>query len=371
MEKTVLEQYLNLADKKIEAECCRLGKKIPYIAEDGVYKKDMRDVNLSWWTNGFWSGMLWQLYKNTGKELYKTTAEHTETELDRALENFEGLHHDVGFMWQLTAVADYKMTGNPVARRRALHAATLLAGRYNDAGQFIRAWNLDKTGWMIIDCMMNLSLLFWAAEETGDPRYRQIAIHHADTAQRVLIREDGSCNHIAVFDPESGEVLEKPEGQGYASGSSWSRGQSWAVYGFALAYTHTGKKEYLETAKKAAHYFIANVALTGYVSLVDFRAPEEPVMLDTTATACAICGLLEIADAVSEYEKKLYKDAAEKMVDALVEQHCDWNPQSDGILQHGTAAYHREEDTEVPIIYGDYFLIEALMRLAGKGFKVW
>lgn len=371
MEKTVLEQYLKLADEKIEAECRRLGDRIPYTAENGIYKKDMREENLSWWTNGFWGGLLWQLYKHTGNELYKTTAEHTEIELDRALESFEGLHHDVGFMWQLTAVADYKITGNPVSRRRALHAATLLTGRYNDAGQFIRAWNLDKTGWMIIDCMMNLSLLFWAAEETADPRYRQIAVHHADTAQRVLMREDGSCNHIAVFDPETGEVQDKPEGQGFAPGSSWSRGQAWAIYGFALAYVHTRKQTYLETAKRAAHYFIANVALTGYVSLVDFRAPKEPVMLDTTATACAACGLLEIAEAVPEYEKALYADAAEKMLKALTDGHCDWDSRSDGILQHGTAAYHREEETEVPIIYGDYFLMEALLRLSGDGLKIW
>lgn len=371
MEKAQLERAVELADSKIEAECWRLGERIPYIAEDGAYKMDMREENLSWWTNGFWSGILWQLYHKTKKSLYKTAAVHTEAEFDRALENFEGLHHDVGFMWQLTSVADYKLTGNPVSRRRALHAATLLAGRYNDAGQFIRAWNLDKTGWMIIDCMMNLSLLFWASEETGDPRYGQIAVHHADTAQRILVREDGSCNHIAVLNPETGEVLDQPGGQGYAPGSSWSRGQAWAIYGFALAYAHTKNESYLNTAKKAAHYFVANVCLTGYVSRVDFRAPKVPVILDTTATACAACGLLEIAQHVSEYEHDFYQEAAEKMLEALLSNHCDWNPETDGILQHGTAEYHRETDREVPIIYGDYFLIEALMQLSGDGIKFW
>lgn len=123
-------------------------------------------------------------------------------------------------MWLHTAVADYRLTGNPDSRRRALHAANLLAGRYNPAGRFIRAWNLDKTGWMIIDCMMNISLLYWAAEETKDPRYSYIAGSHADTAMEKLMRPDGSCNHIAVMDPRSGELLELPEGQGYASGSS-------------------------------------------------------------------------------------------------------------------------------------------------------
>lgn len=371
MERMEAARLLELADRKVEAECCRLGDRIPYISENGFYQKDMREENLSWWTNSFWSGILWQMYSKTQNPLYRAAAEHTELELDKALADFEGLHHDVGFMWQLSAVADYKLTGSRLARRRALHAATLLAGRYNEAGQFIRAWNLDKTGWMIIDCMMNLSLLFWASEETGDPRCRQIAVRHADTACRVLMRPDGSCNHIAIFDPETGEVLEKPAGQGYASGSAWSRGQAWAVYGFALAYAHTGKAEYLDTAKRAAHYFVANTALAGFVSLVDFRAPQDPVRLDTTATACAACGLLEIADAVPELERPLYWNAANAMLKSLTEGHCDWSCETDGILQHGTAAYHRETDREVPIIYGDYFLIEALLRLQGEGLRIW
>lgn len=369
-----MEQLQNIQsriDKKIAAECGRIGYKIPYIAENGTYVKDMREENLSWWTNGFWGGMLWQLYQATGRDIYRERAEHVEEELDRALENFEGLHHDVGFMWQLTAVADYKLTGNPVSRRRALHAASLLAGRYNLTGQFIRAWNLDKTGWMIIDCMMNLSLLYWAAEETKDPRFGQIADSHAQTALRVLMREDGSCSHIAVLDPDTGELLETPAGQGYAPGSSWSRGQAWAIYGFALAYRHSGRKEYLDAAKRAAHYFIANAAMTGGIPLVDFRAPENPVIVDTTAGACAVCGLLEIEEHVPELEKRLYRYHSEKMLEALIDRHCNFNPDEDGILQDGTAAYHRKEDVEVPIIYGDYFLTEAVLRLSGQALMIW
>ncbi len=366
-----LSKIRSMIEKKIAAECGRIGYKIPYIAENGIYRKDMREENLSWWTNGFWGGMLWQLYGATGQNIYRERAEHVESELDWALENFEGLHHDVGFMWQLTAVADYKVTGNPVSRRRALHAASLLAGRYNPSGHFIRAWNLDKTGWMIIDCMMNLSLLYWASEETTDPRFRQIADRHAETAMRVLMREDGSCSHIAVLNPDTGELLDTPAGQGYAPGSSWSRGQAWAIYGFALAYRHSGQKEYLDTAKRAAHYFIANTAMTGGVPLVDFRAPEDPVIVDTTAGACAACGLLEIEAHVPHLEKGLYHYHSEKMLDALIKGHCNFNQEEDGILQDGTAAYHCKEDVEVPIIYGDYFLTEAILRLSGQALTIW
>lgn len=365
-----LEGIYNKIDKKLTAECGRVGDKIPYIAENGRYS-DMREEKLSWWTNGFWSGMLWQMNQATGNPLYETYAKKTEVFFDEALQLYEGLHHDVGFMWLHTAVADYRQTASEKSKVRGLHAANLLAGRFNPSGNFIRAWNLDKTGWMIIDCLMNLPLLYWASAESGDPRYVDIAVRHTDTALRYLLREDGSCNHIAIVDPVTGELMGLPAGQGYAEGSSWSRGQAWAVYGFALAFLHTGKEAYLAAAKKAAHYFIANVSLTGYVSLVDFRAPKEPVKWDTTAAACAACGLLQIASMVPELEQELYRENAIKILMALEEKHCNWKEEEDGILQYGTAAYHREEDTHVPIIYGDYFFVEGILRMMGKDFPIW
>lgn len=362
--------YKNI-NVKLEAECSRMGDKIPYISENGVYKADMREENLSWWTNGFWAGMLWQAYHASGNEVFMEYARKTEESLDKAFDNFVGLHHDVGFMWLHTAVANYRLTNNEKSLKRGLHAATLLAGRYNPIGKYIRAWNLDKPGWMIVDCLMNIPLLYWAGKETNDPRFAYIADAHADTALKTLMREDGSCNHIAVLDPKTGELLELPEGQGYGVGSSWSRGQAWALYGYALAYLHSKEERYLAAAKKSAHYFISNVILTDYVSLVDFRAPKEPVMWDTTAAACAACGLLQIADMVPELEKNFYYEHAVRILMALENKHCNWNPAEDGILQNGTAAYHRVEDTHVPIIYGDYFFVEGILRLIKKNFMIW
>ena len=137
---------------------------------------------------------------------------------------------------------------------RGLHAAHLLAGRYNPRGKFIRSWNRDRAGWVIVDSMMNVPLLYWAEDVIDDPRFKYIAMDHVDTVMNNTVRQDGSCNHIIVLDPTNGELLETPGGQGYASGSSWSRGQAWAIYGFALSYLHTDKKEYLDTAKKAVSY---------------------------------------------------------------------------------------------------------------------
>lgn len=375
-----LQEIYEKIDAKLQAECLRMGDRIPYTAENGRYVTDKGKDAPFWWTNGFWAGMLWQMYQSSGREIYKETAKKSELVMEQDLAGFVGLHHDVGFQFLHTAVADYRLTGDEKAKVMGLHAANLLAGRFNPAGGFIRAWNDgngpkgekgNKPGWMIVDCLMNIPLLYWAGEETDDPRYAYIADHHAHTALKVLFRGDGSCNHIAVLDPSTGELLNLPGGQGYGEGSSWSRGQAWAVYGFALAFMHTGKQEYLEAAKQAAHYFMANVSLTGYVSLVDFRAPKEPVYRDTTATACAACGLLQIAEMVPEYEKPLYYDSGVKMLTALEERHCDWNTETDGILQNGTASYWADKDRHVPIIYGDYFFVEGILRLMNRGFMIW
>lgn len=370
-----LEETWRKTQLKISAETDRMGDRIPYIPENGRYT-DMGEKNLSWWTNGFWTGILWQMYSATGVEKYKETANRVEDRLDAALDGFVGLHHDVGFMWLHSAVANYRLTGNPRSLVRGLHAAGLLAGRYNPRGKFIRAWNAMegdvRAGWIIVDCMMNIPLLYWASETQNDPRFRFMAEDHADTALRTLLRPDGSANHIAILDPETGALVETPAGQGYAPGSSWSRGQAWALYGFALSYRHTGKTEYLNAAKRTAHYFIANVCATGYVSLIDFRSPAQPLKWDTTASVCAASGLLEIAEHVEELEKPLYIQSALRILQAVDRRFCNWDCEADSIVSGGGAAYHSTgKDACAPIIYGDYFLVESLLRLLDKGFLIW
>jgi unsaturated chondroitin disaccharide hydrolase len=357
---------------KLEAECARNGPIIPYISKDGRYHDVDMSEGIYWWTNGFWPGLLWQMYHATEDEAYRKTAEAVERRLDAALEGYEGLHHDVGFMWLHSAVADFRLTGSKESRRRGLHAANLLAGRYNPAGKFIRAWNGDRTGWIIIDCLMNIPLLYWASAETGDPRFKIIAMEHACTALNHLVRADGSCNHIAILSPQTGECLETPGGQGFAPGSSWSRGQSWGLYGFALSFRHTGERRYLDAAKRIAHYVIANYAQNDWLPLVDFRAPPEPVKYDSTAAMISACGLLELAGHVNEHETALYLNAALKLLAAGETAFADWNPDRDGIIGKGTGSYHgKPDDTEVPIIYGDYFFTEAVLRLLHKDFLIW
>ena len=369
-----LNKTLEKITVKVLAEAERLGEKIPYIpAADGMYTDAQ---SIYWWTNGFWAGLLWQLYSATENEVFKRLAQSSEKRLDAALDGFENVDHDAGFLWLHTAGANYRLTGNKRSERRLLHAATLLAGRYNPELGIIRAWDgqwmkgYDTAGGAIIDTMMNLPLLYTATDITSDPRFRNIAVRHADTMLEYMLRPDGSVNHQIVFDINTGELIANPGGQGYESGSSWSRGQAWAIYGYALSYRHTGEIRYLDAAKRVAAYFMANTSLTEYVPLVDFRAPDEPVYYDTTAGAIAACGLLEIAGHVNDFEKQLYKKSAELLINAIDEKWCDYNPSNDGIVDGGSASYHDKKHHE-KIIYGDYFFTEAVLRLMGKGFHIW
>ena len=356
--------------------------KIPYTTNaDGDYddRSDTdrnwnRDDGLNWWTNGCWGGIMWLLYQDSRDEKYAEIARLTEYKLEQCLTGYYGLHHDVGFMFQPTAVADYRLTGNERSRRIAMHAANLLAGRFNPAGCFIRAWNdmehEDTRGWAIIDCMFNLALLYWASEESNDPRFKEIAIMHADTVLENFVRPDGSVDHIVGFNPETGEVVKRYGGQGYQEGSSWTRGQGWAVYGFMISYIHTGRQEYLDIAKKIAHYCMANIKEDGIVP-VDFRQPEEPDIEDSCAACIIAGGLLEIARHVPECEQDMYEAAAVKILKTISLRRADWSRGCDAIVQNCTGAYHNKESIHITMVYADYFFMEAIYKLAGKKFFLW
>lgn len=354
--------------------------KIPYQTDaDGNYddRSDASrqwsvDNGLNWWTNGFWGGMLWLLYQDTKEERYMQIARVSEERMEKCFEDFYGLHHDVGFMFMPTAVADWRLTGNPNSRKIAMHAASLLAGRFNPVGKFIRAWNdgkSDTRGWAIIDCMLNLSLLYWASEESGDPRFRHIAMMHADTVRKNFIRQDGSSRHIVEFNPETGEMVCDYGGQGYEEGSSWTRGQGWALYGFMISYLHTKKQEYLDTAKQVADYCVANIPESGIIP-IDFRQPAEPAYEDSCGACIIAGGLLELSKCVSQEEKEKYEDAAVKILRAIAEHRADFGTTCDAIVKNCSGAYHSPEH-HVTMNYADYYFIEAIYKLKGIGKFMW
>ena len=340
---------------------------LPYGGEGGRWRHAPFDGN-SWWTGGFWPGLLWLLYARTGDEGFMSEARRAGEILGGELRAFDLLNHDVGFMYLLSRGADYRLTGDVHARTDCLHAASLLMGRFNPAG-FIRAWNEpDRVGYAIIDCMMNLSLLFWASAETGDPRFEKVARIHADTTLAHFLRVDGSVGHIVEFDPNTGRMLREHPGQGYGPGSAWSRGQAWGLYGFALAFANTGDERYLEAARRVADFFIAHIRPDGLTDC-DFKQPPTPERLDNIAGACGACGLLELETLTGEAK---YRDAAEKLVDGLLDHCCDLSPDTCGLLTHCTASYHDDAaGVHTNIVYGDYFLVEALLRLTGGAPALW
>lgn len=360
-EKEALERVL----AKLERTSLRIGDKIPYRTIDGLFD-DKSGEDIDWWTNGFWPGILWLLYKKTNNKHYADLALKVEEKLDKALNDFFCLHHDVGFMWHLSAVADFKLTGNKVSAKRGYMAASVLASRFNPAGNFIRAWNGEgQTGWAIIDCMMNLAILYWASDYIKDPRFSNIAQKHAETTMKYFIREDGSVKHICEFDPVTGEYIKNYGGQGYSEDSAWSRGTAWALYGFALSAKYTLRQDFINTAKKVSNFFIAHLPEDN-VPFADFKAPISiNIHKDSSAAACAASGLLLLSRLLEDNEKDFFFYAGKKIIESLYKNYTDWDG-DEALIKKGCVAFHEKgHGLETSLIYGDYFFLEALMQLNG------
>ena len=366
------EKYAQALKKAAEkyrktAETARDMGIIPYRSAEGKWFESPFDGN-SWWTGGFWPGLMWQLWTLTGDEFFREEARRVEGLLTDEFRTFLRLNHDVGFMYLLSTGADAKLTGNEQAETDTLHAASLLMGRFNPRG-FIRAWNApDRKGFAIIDCMMNLTLLYRASRDTGDPRFRETARVHADTALREFLRKDGSVSHIIEFDPETGKRVREHPGQGYALGTQWSRGQAWGLYGFTLAYMSLKDQKYLEAALRIAENFAAHIRPDGLTDC-DFLQPAGEERIDNIAGAIAACGMLELGRITGDSR---WKENAERLVNGLLDHCTQWDGGICGLLNKCTASYHDDgAGRHTNIVYGDYFLVEALMKLCGRDPDLW
>lgn len=352
---------------KISGISAGLGVSFPHVCLDGKYNCE----EASFWTSGFWGGILWLSYRETKNENLKEIAEKIEAALSGPLHDFYDIHHDVGFMYLPTAVTNYRLTGNEESRRTGLIAASHLAGRFNLKGQFIRAWthrvDPDSTGWAIIDCLMNIPLLFWASQETNDPRFRHIAVAHADTVLKSFVRDDWTVPHIVSFDPETGEKIENLGGQGLGPDSVWSRGQSWAIYGFAIAARETGDPKYLTASKNIANYFLSHLP-EDQVPYWDFKSAEKDKFVrDSSAAACTASGLLELSSLLEDdVEKEFYYNSALSILKGLYDHYADFSDAQEAILTKGTVSYPANRHVNVPIIYGDYYFLEALCKIKGN-----
>ena len=369
----------NKIDHKLQNVCIRNRDKLPYTSINGEYINRTDPIGY-WWCNGFWGGMMWLMYQGTQDDKYKTTALRAEELVTKTLEDYKKLHHDVGFIWMLTGVANYRITGNEASANKGLFAASTLAARFNVDGNYIRAWNNwgrddSNKNWTIIDTMMNLPLLYWASREIGDERFSKVAMRHADMALRDHIRPDGSVNHIVEHNESTGQKVMVYRGQGYSETSSWSRGVAWAIYGMVLSYIHTKQQRYLDAAILAADHFIAECKKTNYLPALDFYAPQEPVYYDSTAGMCAACGLIELAKCLGGDQGEYYTGEALALLKAADMHFCNYSDEEDALVLMGSERYpHEEYDFEglhIPIIYGDFFFVEAMLKLKGNDFLIW
>ncbi|WP_454191442.1 glycoside hydrolase family 88 protein [Paenibacillus sp. Marseille-Q7038] len=371
--KSWVDKAFQQAVKKVLITSKRIGANFPHASHQGAYVLE----EPAWWTAGFWPGMLWVLYEGSGEQQFRDMAEQCENHLDKVLDGYDRLDHDIGFMWTLTSLANYKLLGGEASRRRAFKAANYLMGRFNLKGNYIRAWNPWtpgelNSGLAIIDCAMNVPLLYWASKESGDPRYAHIANAHMNTVLTHFVRLDGSVRHIVRFDPDTGEVEEYLGGQGYAPDSVWSRGNAWALYGLALAYHHTGNEAYLNASKQTAHFFLSQLPEDS-VPAWDFRAPEDTRHIkDSSAGACAASGLLLLSTLVSESERAVYRQAGERILESLYTNYgTGESSEEEGLISYGTGHYPQGQNVDVPLIYGDYFYVEGLARLRGNHRIFW
>ena len=288
------------------------------------------------WTEGFYTGILWLCYEVSGDEQFRKAAEAQVVSFRRRIDNrYKVDHHDMGFLYTPSCVAAYKLTGSKYAMETAVLAADNLLSRFMEKGQFIQAWG--KLGApdnyrLIIDCLLNLPLLYWASDVTGDSKYRLAAAAHLNTAKKVLIRPDYSTYHTYFFDPETGLPLRAATHQGFSDSSPWARGQAWGVYGFLLNYGYTHMEDLIPLFLNVTDFFLERTGKDqiAYWDLI-FTDGDEP--RDSSASAIVICGLLYAYDHGIAGEE--YLNTAKSMLNSLIDNYTTKNePRSNGLLMH-------------------------------------
>jgi rhamnogalacturonyl hydrolase YesR len=281
-------------------------------------------------------------------------------------EKYDDHTHDLGFKVYCSFGQGYRLTQNEAYKKVILEASNTLIERYDDNIGCIRSWDFNADRWqfpVIIDNMMNLEMLFAATRLSGDSLYYNIAYKHALRTLKNHIRDDYSCYHVIDYDTLSGKVRLRQTHQGFSDSSSWARGQAWSLYGFSMAYRETGDKRFLEQAKGVAQFFYTHERLPeDLIPYWDFDAPHIPnEPRDASAAATAVCGLLMLCDWVTGEEKKQYMAWADKSLQTLcsADYHADTAP---FLLKHSVGSVPGSFEVDVPIVYADYYFVEALMR---------
>jgi len=340
-------------------------EEFPESFQNGAWKPIEKERAAGHWVDGFWTGLLWLAYANTGDPALRAGAERWTKRLAHLKTN-RGTH-DLGFIFTLSHVLAGRLTGESAWYENAIQAAYTLIKRYNPRGEYLQAWDDDGirkwAGRTNIDLMMNLALLYWASEITGDAALADIATAHARTSRLALLRGDGSTAHVADFDPAAGLLLRREQYQGYSHDSCWSRGQAWALYGFATCYRHTGNPSFLAAAQSLADYTMRHLP-QDLVPFWDYDSPHIPnTYRDSSAAAVTVCGLLELA-AVDAENAARWINLAERMLRSLCENYLIRDAKGPSSILRDGARSVPANLMEHGLIYGDYYFLEALTAFA-------
>ena len=318
------------------------------------------------WCSGFFPGELWMMYEYTGNSFWKKEAQLYTEKLEN--QKFNGTTHDMGFKMYCSYGNGYRLTQNPYYRDVLLQSAKTLATRFKPKAGIIRSWDHNKNKYqcpVIIDNMMNLELLFWATHETGDSTYYNIAETHALTTMKNHFRKDFSCYHVVDYDTITGKVIRKCTHQGYSDNSSWARGQAWALYGYTMCYRETHRPEFLHQAINVENYLFTNKNMPkDYIPYWDFDAPNIPNEPRDASAACIISSALyELSGYVSADRSKKYIKEADAIIDNLTTYYrAKENADNGFLLLHSTGTKPTNTEVDVPIVYADYYFLEALLR---------
>ncbi len=319
------------------------------------------------WTGGHWTGLLWLAFAHTGDAALERAAYAWARRL--APRQYDTTTHDLGFLFELSHLLGYQLTGDESLKGPALQAARTLSVRFNAKGGFFQAWgplngSAHERGRAIIDTLMNLDLLFWTSRETGDQRFANMAIAHAEMALRRQVRADGSTAHVADFDPETGEFIKRDTAQGLSATSCWARGQAWAVYGFAECYRETRHVAFLKAARHLAEYCLRRLP-PDHVPFWDYDSPLIPDdVRDSSAAAILASGLLSLANLeLDQTRAHAAREQALAILESLWSHYSSRGSAEPCILLHGTRS-KPENSMDHGLIYGDYYFVEALTRLS-------
>ncbi len=332
------------------------------------------------WESGMYTGCFWLAYEITGEKIYKDIAESHLAIYKKNIDEKIGIHdHDVGFMYSPSCVAAYKITGNELARQIALDTAKFYYEHsYSKEGKFIirsyKVWDLGSGCRTMMDSLMNAPFLFWAGNEIGNSDYIEAAYQQNLTTEKYLIRDDGSSFHHYQFDIETAKPLHGLTFQGHADTSCWSRGHSWGVYGFPIAYSYT-KDDTIRNVHAAVTTFMLNNLPSDAIPYWDFDFSEpSDAPKDSSVSAISACGLNEMAKLIEDNapEKKIYQNAAAMMLDSIIDN-CtgDIGMEYDGLINHVTHALPQGQGIDECAVYGDYFYLEALMRFLNPDWKMY